>query len=148
MIGCAVFAFGCLVTLLGAVIFAKAKKGEQNTLGGVIFIIGLLCIGFGGRPAFGRDIDGRYAGSPLKGWFDSLKSGKGPCCSDADGSVVQDADWEVKDGHYRVRLNSEWHDVPDEAVLTQPNLFGKTMVWPIGGWGGLTIRCFIPGSMT
>jgi hypothetical protein len=32
-----------------------------------------------------RDPDGRYANSPLKGWFDSLHSGKGPCCSDADG---------------------------------------------------------------
>lgn len=40
------------------------------------------------------------------------------------------------------------YDVPDDAVLTQPNLYGKTMVWPIKGWGGLTIRCFIPGSMT
>lgn len=99
------------------------------------------------RSAFARD-DGRYAQSPLKSWFDSLKSGKGPCCSDADGSVVQDADWEVKDGHYHVRLNGEWHDVPEDAVLTQPNLYGKTMVWPIGGWGGLTIRCFLPGAMT
>jgi len=33
----------------------------------------------------GRDLDGRYAASPLKEWFDSLKSGKGPCCSDASG---------------------------------------------------------------
>lgn len=33
--------------------------------------------------------DGRYTLSPLKPWFDSLKSGKGPCCSDADGFAVQ-----------------------------------------------------------
>ena len=29
--------------------------------------------------------DGRYSLSPLKPWFDSLRSGKGPYCSDADG---------------------------------------------------------------
>ena len=45
--------------------------------------------------AVARD-DGRYANSPLKPWFDSLKSGKGPCCSDADGSVVADVDWEFE----------------------------------------------------
>lgn len=97
--------------------------------------------------AFARD-DGRYAGSPLKSWFDSLKSGKGPCCSDADGSAVSDVDWETKGGHYRVRLEGDWHDVPDDAVITEPNRAGRTMVWPIKGYGGLTIRCFMPGSMT
>ncbi len=65
--------------------------------------------------ATARD-DGRYANSPLKPWFDSLRSGKGLCCSDADGSVVSDVDWESKDGHYRVRLEGQWIDVPDDAV--------------------------------
>jgi hypothetical protein len=66
--------------------------------------------------------DGRYMQSPLKPWFDSLKSGKGPCCSVADGHS--------KNGHYRVRLENEWIDVPDDAVITEPNLAGRTMVWP------------------
>lgn len=109
-----------------------------------------LAVMFGRADA--RDPDGRYAQSPLKPWFDSLKSGKGPCCSDADGAAVSDPDWETKrvgdEVHYRVRIEGEWYDVPDDAVLTQPNLYGKTMVWPIKGWGGLTIRCFIPGPMT
>src|SRR4051812_33043270 len=39
--------------------------------------------------AMARD-DGRYAGSPLKPWFDTLKSSKGLCCSDADGFAVSD----------------------------------------------------------
>jgi len=84
----------------------------------------------------------------LKAWFDSLKSGKGPCCSDADGTAVSDVDWESGNGHYRVRLEGDWVDVPDEAVITEPNRVGRTMVWPIRGYGGLTIRCFMPGSMT
>lgn len=97
--------------------------------------------------AMARD-DGRYANSPLKSWFDSLKSGKGPCCSDADGSAVSDVDWESKDGHYRVRLEGQWIDVPDDAVITEPNRVGRTMVWPIKGTLGTTIRCFMPGTMT
>jgi hypothetical protein len=95
-----------------------------------------------------RDLDGRYANSPLKQWFESLKSGKGPCCSDADGSALADVDWESKGGHYRVRLDGQWIDVPDEAVITEPNRIGRTMVWPLRGYLGLTIRCFMPGSMT
>ncbi|HVQ67970.1 MAG TPA: hypothetical protein VMT08_10745 [Bradyrhizobium sp.] len=97
--------------------------------------------------ALARD-DGRYADSPLKSWFDSLRSAKGLCCSDADGSVVSDVDWESKDGHYRVRLEGQWIDVPDDAVITVPNLAGRTMVWPVKGPSGISIRCFLPGSMT
>ncbi|MBR1270167.1 hypothetical protein JQ629_22065 [Bradyrhizobium sp. AUGA SZCCT0222] len=95
-----------------------------------------------------RDLDGRYAHSPLKEWFDSLRSGKGPCCSDADGSAVSDVDWESSNGRYRVRIEGEWFDVPEDAVITEPNRVGRTMVWPIRGYAGLTIRCFMPGSMT
>ena len=97
--------------------------------------------------ALARD-DGRYANSPLKRWFDSLKSGKGPCCSDADGAVVADVDWESNDGHYRVRLEGQWIDVPDDAVITEPNQAGRTMVWPVRDSRGISIRCFLPGSMT
>ena len=70
--------------------------------------------------AMGRD-DGRYADSPLKPWFDSLRSHLGPCCSDADGVAVADPDWESHNGHYRVRLDGQWVEVPDDAVITEPN---------------------------
>ncbi|MCP3400728.1 hypothetical protein [Bradyrhizobium sp. CCGB20] len=96
----------------------------------------------------------------LKAWFDGLRSGKGPCCSDADGSALSDSDWESKDGHYRVRIprlghvpdgqqqELVWVDVPEEAVISEPNRVGRTMVWPIYGYAGVAIRCFMPGSMT
>jgi hypothetical protein len=96
----------------------------------------------------------------LKAWFDGLRSGKGPCCSDADGSAISDSDWESKDGHYRVRVprlgyviegqqqELVWVDVPEEALISEPNRVGRTMVWPIYGYMGVTIRCFMPGSMT
>jgi hypothetical protein len=107
-------------------------------------VLGLVLVSHRGHA---RD-DGRYAGSPLKPWFDSLKSGKGSCCSDADGSAVSDVDWESKDGHYRVRLDGQWVDVPEDAVITEPNRVGRTMVWPLRGYLGVSIRCFMPGSMT
>ena len=109
--------------------------------------------------AMGRDLDGRYANSPLKPWFDQLKSRTGPCCSNADGYVVDDADWEAKNGHFRVRVPEYpdskvmvWIDVPNDSVITEPNKVGRTMVWPV--YASLDerynvwIRCFMPGSMT
>jgi len=107
--------------------------------------IGALAVALMGN-AMARD-DGRYAGSPLKPWFDTLKSGRGLCCSDADGFAVADPDWESLDGHYRVRLEGEWVMVPDDAVITEPNRAGRTMVWPVKGSLGISIRCFMPGSM-
>jgi hypothetical protein len=37
--------------------------------------------------------DGRFANSPLKPWFDRLASGKGLCCSFADGFSVAKVDF-------------------------------------------------------
>lgn len=112
--------------------------------------LAVLSLALASHLGHARDPDGRYAKSnpELKAWFEGLKSGKGPCCSDADGTAVSDVDWQSGNGHYRVRLDGEWVDVPDEAVITEPNRVGRTMVWPIRGYLGLTIRCFMPGSMT
>jgi hypothetical protein len=109
-----------------------------------------LLIAFAAPPLLLARDRGQYANSTpeMKAWFDSLRSGKGPCCSDADGSAVSDVDWETSNGHYRVRIDGEWFDVPDEAVITVPNRVGRTMVWPLHGYQGVTIRCFMPGSMT
>lgn len=95
--------------------------------------------------------DKHYAiSTDMKKWFDGLSSGKGPCCADADGNVLQDADWESRDGHYRVLINGKWIDVPDEAVIKVPNLYGLTMVWQYTDNFTLVpvVRCFMPGSMT
>jgi hypothetical protein len=115
-----------------------------------VIVLLLIC-----SPAPARDLDGRFADSPLKPWFDHLASGKGLCCSFADGYAIADADWESRDGHYRVRVPKvadgtelEWVDVPDDAVITEPNQAGRTMVWPLYGSIGMSVRCFMPGSMT
>src|SRR5437763_17172334 len=59
--------------------------------------------------------DGRYSQSPLKPRFDSLKSGKGPRCSVADGGTVFDAAWASRGGRCRVRFDNEWMEVPDHG---------------------------------
>jgi hypothetical protein len=133
----------------------KSKANWRNQ----IILVALVSAAFFGslvlKPygADARDVDGRYANSPLHSWFESLHSGKGPCCSDADGTALSDVDWEAKDGHYRVRIEGQWWDVPDEAVITEPNRAGRTMVWPVYFRAVDTslrveIRCFMPGTMT
>jgi hypothetical protein len=98
---------------------------------------------FGASGVAARDLDGRYANSPLKQWFDQLASGKGLCCSFADGFSVQD----TQDGRYRVRLQGEWVVVPDVAVVSEPNRFGPAVVWPyLDAMGATQIRCFMPGA--
>jgi len=93
---------------------------------------------------------GQFATSSpeMKLWFDSLRSERGPCCSDADGAVVPDVDWETKDGRFRVRLEGAWVEVPDGAVILEPNRAHRTMIWPIYLDHEIYIRCFMPGNMT
>ena len=84
--------------------------------------------------------DGRYAQSPLKPWFDSLRTARGYCCSEADGLPTE---YEMHDGSYWVPIDGTLTRVPDDAVITQPNLAGRAFLW-------LTIdrqiRCFIPSG--
>ena len=122
----------------------SAVRWKRSVTAGFV----VLLLPLAAYPGHARDPDGRFAGSPLNQWFDTLKSAKGPCCSDADGTAVSDVDWESGNGHYRVRIEGEWVDVPEDAVITEPNRAGRTMVWPIRGYLGLSIRCFMPGSMT
>jgi hypothetical protein len=126
-------------------IFIRPDTIMKVPVPGITFCILVLTIA--GAVVQARD-DGRYAHSPLKPWFEGLKSGKGLCCSDADGFAVSDPDWESNDGHYRVRVDNEWVDVPADAVITEPNRYGRTMVWPTKGTLGTSIRCFMPGTMT
>lgn len=88
--------------------------------------------------AAARD-DGRYANDPLKPWFDQLKSAKGFCCAEADG---RETEYDIRDSKYFVPVDGVWTEVPDEAVIKEPNRAGRAMLWldPLAN-----IRCFIPG---
>jgi hypothetical protein len=142
----------------------RAERGPDRAtcrrgLARLACAVGLLAV----VSSFGYARDrGQFANTnaDLKAWFDGLRSAKGPCCSDADGSALSDSDWESRNGHYRVRVprfghvpegqqqEQVWVDVPEDAVISEPNRVGRTMVWPIYGYMGVTIRCFMPGSMT
>ena len=115
--------------------------------GATLAVVALCMTIFVAGGVSARDTDGKYANSPLKSWFDRLASGKGLCCSFADGVSVQDVDWDTQNGRYRVRLHGEWVLVPESAVVTEPNRFGPAVVWPYMDTDGATqIRCFLPGA--
>jgi hypothetical protein len=116
------------------------------------FVLGLAFV----RLAPARD-NGQYTNSPLKPWMDRLASGKGLCCSFADGVSIKDLDWDTDGGHYRVRFcrsgpwtadcNIDWLVVPTDAVVTEPNRLGSAVLWPFVDADGITqIRCFMPGG--
>ena len=116
-----------------------------------IFIVAAFVIGACSL-VFARD-DGHYAAQDpaLHAWFDRLASGKGLCCSFADGLSIEDVDWDTTGGDpdfpYRVRLYGQWVKVPKAAVVTEPNKYGAAVVWPYKDSDGTTqIRCFMPGA--
>ena len=111
------------------------------------FLIGFtLMFALQHRRAYARD-DGRYAGSNLKQWFDGLHSGKGLCCSVADGRTLEDPDVDTQGGRYRVKVDGTWYDVPDAALISEPNKLGQPIVWPyVDTDGKVQIRCFMPAT--
>jgi hypothetical protein len=135
---------------------AQMRKIIGHTF--LALILGALAgCAIGSLSAHAKD-SGQWGDQPseLRAWFNRLASGKGLCCSFADGETVQDVDWDTggsnKDtqsegGHYRVRLNGRWLSVPDDAVVTEPNKFGPAVVWPyVDGNGETKVRCFLPGA--
>jgi hypothetical protein len=120
---------------------------------GLLGFLALLLALFGGDLAYPRDLDGHYAAQnpELHQWFDSLANQhRELCCSFADGRTVEDPDVDDTSGHYRVRVDGEWLDVPDSALVTVPNKFGQAVVWQFKdhATGKTIVRCFIPGSGT
>jgi len=95
--------------------------------------------------------DQRVPGGPNQG---------GSCCNEADGAF---AETDIRDGKWFVRFmvpdgtpaghQVEWMPVPDEVVITKPNLYGQAVVWYAihyvnGKVHEVRIRCFIPGALT
>jgi len=115
---------------------------DRRWLASLVVFVATMPLSFTGR-AHGHD----YQHPELNAWYESLQSGKGPCCDGTDAKRVDDADWETKNGQYRVRIDGEWVDVPDEAVVPGPNRAGRTVVWPYYINGHPKARCFMPGSM-
>lgn len=132
---------------------SSSASRTRRPVPGILIVLAVAQLILPSLDAKARDVDGRYASSPLKSWFETLRSQKGPCCSDADGTALSDIDWDVTDGQYRVRIEGQWWNVPEEAIIKEPNRAGRTMVWPVYYWQldralRIDIRCFMPGHMT
>jgi len=129
----------------------------------LLFILAVLAAAC---PALAHDPSGYWAREAQAGrappaeWWKSLHAPNGgiPCCDIADGQRVEDVDWDTQRGEdgkprYRVRLIGKWIDVPDDAVIDEPNRYGPAVVWPVFADDGeghhvavAFIRCFLPGA--
>lgn len=113
-------------------------------------------------PARGHD----HNRPDLTKWFMSLYSNHGAlCCDGSEAMHLSNVEWTAPDSsshRYRVKIpvnadayerarHSEdvetmWVDVPDDAVVDEPNKEGTALVWPTYGPTGATVRCFMPGA--
>lgn len=131
--------FWLLIAGLGGMMLGWS--GGKSRLGLALVIIAAVFIL---KPAFGHD----HNKPGLDAWYSGLRSAKGPCCGgpSVDAKTLDGPEWGRIGNHYWVIVDGVRHVVPDDAILNQPNIDGRTLVWPIGGWGGVTIRCFLPGA--
>jgi hypothetical protein len=92
-----------------------------------------------------RDVD-----PAIREWIQGLKDKAGQgCCDTADGHPAE-YEWDIAGNRYKVRIEGEWYDVPEEAVIDGPNKLGYATVWYWWSWefdGRKVhhIRCFLPG---
>ena len=82
----------------------------------------------------------------LKEWFNSLRSPAGlVCCHNFDGISLEEDEWRPHGDKYQVRFKGEWIDVPESALITEPNRLGRAHLWMNANG---TVRCFIGGALT
>lgn len=120
----------------------------------------LVCIGIP-LLTWGRELyPGQYDNvSPfVRDWFarQTVPGGehKGMlCCNISDGTYAEEDIRKGEDGneHYWTRYEtpagpSGWQQVPDEALIKDPNPHGSAVVWYWFSDGKPKIRCFIPGG--
>jgi hypothetical protein len=97
----------------------------------------------------------------LSKWFEKLHDRKGDlCCDGSEAMHLSEVDWEINGNHYRVRVpttsggfarvmagatnvETEWVYVPDDTVIDEPNRANVTLVWPLYGPMGVSVRCFM-----
>lgn len=124
-------------------------------------ILLVLCLTLVASIAHSREqFPGQYAqvDPAIKKWFNEQKipGTERLCCSEADGVYAEE---DIRGTHYWARfvakqynegappveISSGWMQVPDEAVIHDPNRHGAPVVW--WGWqNGLFIRCYAPGG--
>ena len=153
---------GCLSLFAGFVMMAGAPEagGFKYVAVGVVLLLIWSCI-----PAMAHD----HNRPDLDSWYPKLHSKSGSWCCDGpkkDAVHLTDVDWTTQNqesSHYRAKIpktsddmaqamrgesfESVWVDVPDGAVIEDPNLDGTTLIWPTYGYEGAKVRCFMPGAL-
>lgn len=88
----------------------------------------------------------------LDTWFSRLYNKKGGSCCNGEDNRPLEAVWSTEgaDGkqHYRVKIEGKWVDVPDDALVDQPNKYGPALVWYYRSGDTFLIRCFMPGTLS
>jgi hypothetical protein len=69
------------------------------------------------------------------------------CCNGEDVLSANDIEWDAS-GKYRVKIGSEWLDVPPWALVRGPNRMGRMLVWLGFVEGEPYVRCFMPGTLS
>ena len=127
-------------------------RANRFWLGVIVFGVVALVLACGALVARAHDREH----PELDHWYMGLENKRHiPCCDGSEAQHIADVDWDSRDGHYRVRLDGKWIDVPEEAVIDAPNLDGRTLVWAFKYNGidfgddadtGWHIRCFMVGA--
>jgi hypothetical protein len=113
----------------------------------VVLVLALLLF----YPLANAKDDGRYANSnpETRAWVKGLKSkasGSAGCCDISDGSPPE-AVWDMGGGRYQVTIEGKSYDVPNDALINEPNKLGYAVVWYFMENGVPRIRCFMPGTL-
>ena len=83
----------------------------------------------------------------MNGWLKSLHAKNATwCCDGNDTDAIED--WEAAGVRYRVKFRGVWYDVPEGSLVDGPNKGGTALLWMNKGYGGFSVRCFMPGSLT
>ena len=79
-------------------------------------------------------------------WLKSLHANnKTWCCDGNDTDQIEE--WETKGNGYRVKFRGTWFDVLEGSIVDGPNKGGDALLWMNKGFA-VSVRCFMPGSMT
>lgn len=124
----------------------RASPGQFVGRGTILvawIMVVLLWLAWGVDKAYAHD----HKRPMLNDWLKSLHSkNKAWCCNGDDTDAIED--WETKENRYRVKFRGQWYDVPESAIVDGPNHGGDALLWMDKGYLGMSVRCFMPGSMT
>lgn len=114
----------------------NGSNGKGPLLIGIAVVVVVLLGLWWTAVAHGHD----SARPELDKWFASLRNkNKYLCC---DQREAKETEYDMRGNHYWVPVNGTWTEVPDAAVLKEPNKFGRPLLW-LTAHG--VIRCFMPG---